>query len=80
MFAVTYKTTMVLFGVRSMYVNLSPCYHFKDVPNKVGYSEDVSYDHLKVFRCKAFSQIPQNERSKLDAKTQQCIFPGYGQI
>lgn len=41
------------------------------------YNKDVSYDHLKVFGCKAFVHIPQDERSKLDAKTRQCILLGY---
>jgi len=31
-----------------------------------------------VFGCKAFVHIPQDERLKLDAKTRQCIFLGYG--
>lgn len=39
----------------------------------------MSYDHLKVFGCKAFVHIPKDERSKLDVKTRQCIFLGYGQ-
>ena len=49
-----------------------------DVPNSVWYGKDVSYDHLRVFGCKAFVHVPKDERSKLDAKTRQCIFIGYG--
>ena len=42
-------------------VNLSPCYHLQgDVPNKFWFNKDVSYDHLKVFGCKAFVHIPQD--------------------
>lgn len=37
-----------------------------------------SYDYLKVFGCKAFMHIPKDERSKLDGKSKQCIFLGYG--
>ena len=60
-------------------VNLSPCHYLDgDVPNGVWYNKEVSYDHLKVFGCKAFVHIPQDERSKLDAKTRPCIFLGYG--
>jgi hypothetical protein len=60
-------------------INLSPSYPLQgDVPNKVFYGKEVSYDHLKVFGCKAFVHIPQDERSKLDSKTRQCIFLGYG--
>ena len=32
-----------------------------------------------MFSYKAFINIPKDERSKLDAKTIQCIFLGYGQ-
>jgi hypothetical protein len=51
-------------------INLSPSYPLQgDVPNKVFYGKKVSYDHLKVFGCKAFIHISQDERSKLDSKT-----------
>jgi len=60
-------------------INLSPCYPLQgDVPNRIWYNKEVSYDHLKVFGCKAFVHIPQDERLKLDDKTRQCIFLGYG--
>ena len=42
--------------------------------------KDVSYDHLKVFGCKACVHVPKQEWSKLDVKTKQCIFIGYGQV
>ncbi|KAB5519390.1 hypothetical protein DKX38_023709 [Salix brachista] len=51
---------------------------FFDVPDRVWNGKDVSYDHLRVFGCKAFVHIPKDERSKLDVKTRQCIFLGYG--
>ncbi|KAL5842405.1 hypothetical protein ACOSQ3_013008 [Xanthoceras sorbifolium] len=61
-------------------LNLSPCIPLKmDVPKRVWSGNDVSYDHLRVFGCKTFVHIPKDERSKLDAKTRQCIFVGYGQ-
>ena len=50
-----------------------------DGPKRVLFDRDVSYDHLKVFGCKACVHIPKDERSKLDVKTKQCIFIGYGQ-
>lgn len=37
----------------------------------------MSYDHLRVFGCRAFVHIPKDERSKLDDKSKQCIFLGY---
>jgi len=49
-----------------------------DIPNRVWYGKDVSYSYLRVFGCKAFVHVPKDERSKLDAKTRECIFIGYG--
>jgi len=49
-----------------------------DVLERVWYGKDVSYSHLRVFGCKAFVHVPKDERSKLDAKTRECIFIGYG--
>ena len=40
--------------------------------------EEVSYDNLRVFSCRAFVHIPKDERFKLDPKANQCIFLGYG--
>ena len=50
-----------------------------DAPNKVWFDKDVSYDHLKVFGCKACVHVSKDERLKLDVKTNQCIFICYGQ-
>ena len=49
-----------------------------DVPDKVCYGKDVSYNHLRVFGYKAFMHVSKDERSKLDAKTKKCIFIVYG--
>ncbi|WKA08799.1 hypothetical protein VitviT2T_026489 [Vitis vinifera] len=50
-----------------------------DVPDRIWSNNEISYDHLRVFGCKAFVHIPKDERSKLDAKTRPCVFIGYGQ-
>ena len=61
-------------------INLSPAVALDgDVPDRVWTGKNVSYDHLRVFGCKAFVHVPKDERSKLDVKTRQCIFIGYGQ-
>ena len=31
-----------------------------------------------MFGCKAYVYIPKDERSKLDLKSKECIFLGYG--
>ena len=64
----------------SYVINLSPVVALDgDVPNIVCFDKDVSYDNLKVFRCKVCVHVPKDERSKMDVKTKQCIFIGYGQ-
>lgn len=61
-------------------INMSPCVSLNgDVPDKVWFGKEVSYNHLRVFGCKAYVHVPNDERSKLDSKTRQCIFVGYGQ-
>ncbi|RDX92790.1 hypothetical protein CR513_25027, partial [Mucuna pruriens] len=60
-------------------INLSPIVALNtEVPNKIWFGKDVKYDHLRVFDCKAFVHVLEDERSKLDMKTRQCIFIGYG--
>ena len=60
-------------------INLSPVVALQaDVPNRVWYGKDVSYNHLCVFGCRVFVHVPKDERSKLDVNTRECIFVGYG--
>ena len=47
-----------------------------DIPKEVWSGKKVSYNHLKVFGCRAFVHIPRDERAKLDAKTKKCIYLG----
>ena len=49
------------------------------MPNKIWFGKNVKYDHLRVFGYKAFVHVPKDERSKLDAKSRQCIFISYGE-
>ena len=60
-------------------INLSPSYALDgDVLEKVWLEKLVSYDHLRVFGCRIFVYIPQDKQSKLDSKSKECIFLGYG--
>jgi hypothetical protein len=60
-------------------INLSPLIPLDgDIRQRVWIGKDVSFEHLRVFGCRAFVHIPRNERSKLDSKVKQCIFMGYG--
>ena len=47
------------------------------VVEEVWTSNEVDYSRLRVFRCPAYAHIAGDERSKLDAKSRQCIFLGY---
>ena len=61
-------------------INLSPVVALNsEVPNKIWFGKNVKYDHLRVFGYKAFVHVPKDKRSKLDAKSRQCIFIGYGE-
>ncbi|WJZ84568.1 hypothetical protein VitviT2T_004168 [Vitis vinifera] len=53
-------------------------HHHTRKPDRIRSDNEISYDHLHVFGCKAFVHIPKNEKSKLDAKTRPCVFIGYG--
>nr|KYP52472.1 Retrovirus-related Pol polyprotein from transposon TNT 1-94 [Cajanus cajan] len=60
-------------------INLSPAVALNtEVSDKFWFDKNVSYDYLRVFGCKTFVYVPKDERSKLDTKTRQCIFIGYG--
>ncbi|KAI4299912.1 hypothetical protein L6164_033332 [Bauhinia variegata] len=60
-------------------INLSPSVPLSgDIPERVWKGKDVSYKHLRVFGCRAFVHISRDERFKLDGKSKQCIFLGYG--
>ena len=59
-------------------INLSPSVPLNgDIPQRVWTGKDISYQHLKVFGCRAFVHVPRDERTKLDGKSKECIFLGY---
>ncbi|KAE8729042.1 hypothetical protein F3Y22_tig00004004pilonHSYRG00037 [Hibiscus syriacus] len=47
------------------------------VAEEVWTGHDVSFDNLRIFGCPAYVHVPADERSKLDAKSKECIFLGY---
>ncbi|KAJ2945209.1 hypothetical protein O0L34_g9278 [Tuta absoluta] len=58
--------------------NLSPTQALKNkIPDELWYGKRLDVSHLRVFGCEAHSFIPKEKRSKLDSKTQSCIFVGY---
>jgi hypothetical protein len=46
-------------------------------PFEALYGSKPAVHNLKVFGCKSFSHIPNENRKKLDAKSIKCIFIGY---
>ena len=59
-------------------INLSLCIPLNgNVAEHVWLGKDVSYKYLKVFGCRAFTNTPNVERSKLDGKKKECIFLGH---
>jgi len=49
-----------------------------EVLEKIWFGKNVSHDHLRVFGYRALVYVPNDEISKLDTKTRQCIFIDYG--
>ena len=49
-----------------------------DVPERFQTGNDISYKHLRVFDCRAYIHILDDELSKLDDKAKEYIFLGYG--
>ena len=59
-------------------INLSPSYPLEgDIPERIWTEKFVSFEHLRVFGCRAFVHVLRDEWPKLDSKTKQCIFLGY---
>ena len=60
-------------------VNISPSIPLGfNILEKVWTSKEISYNHLKVFGCKAFIHVPKEQRMKVDDKAIPCNFIGYG--
>ena len=47
------------------------------VSEEVWTGSEVDYSSLRVFGCPAYVHVSSDERSKLDAKSKQCVFLGY---
>nr|ADN34143.1 copia-type polyprotein [Cucumis melo subsp. melo] len=46
-------------------------------PQKAWTGRKPSIAHLRVFGCMAYAHIPYQKRSKLDDKSEKCVFVGY---
>ena len=60
-------------------INWSPNIRLgRKVPEEVWTGKPPSYQHLQVFGCVAYVHIRREERTKVEPKSQKCIFLGYG--
>ena len=48
------------------------------IPEEVWSGKEVNLSHLRVFGCISYVHIDSAERSKLEAKSNKCVFVGYG--
>ena len=59
-------------------VNRSPSSMLEDnTPHEVWTGKKPSLSHLRVFGCDAYVHVPKKKRTKLDNKSERCIFIGY---
>eukprot|EP00253_Pinus_taeda_P035873 PITA_35873 len=59
-------------------VNRSPSSALEDkTPQEVWTGKTPSLSHLRVFGCDAYVHVPKEKRTKLDSKSEKCIFIGY---
>jgi len=59
-------------------VNMSPSSAFKDkTPQEVWTGKKPSLSHLRVFGCDAYVHVRKEKQTKLDIKSEKCIFIGY---
>eukprot|EP00253_Pinus_taeda_P023200 PITA_23200 len=58
-------------------VNRSPSSALEDkTPQDVWTGKEPSLSHLMVFGCDAYVHVPKKKRTKLDSKSEKCIFIG----
>lgn len=51
----------------------------KMTPYEAWYGKRPNVNHFKVFGCLAYVHVPNQNRQKLDAKSDSCIFIGYSE-
>ena len=62
----------------SYLVNRPPSSALEDkTPQEVWTGKKPSLSHLRVFGCDAYVHVPKEKRTKLDSKSEKCIFIGY---
>lgn len=59
-------------------VNISPSSALEDkTPREVWIGKKPSLSHMRVFSCDAYVHVPKEKRTKLDNRSERCIFSWY---
>ena len=59
-------------------VNISPSSTLEDkTPHEVWNGKKPSLSHLRLFGCDEYVHVQKEKRTKLDNKSERCIFIGY---
>lgn len=58
--------------------NRSPTSGLEVTPEEAWSGKKPDMSHLRVFGSRVMHQIPKQKRRKLDPKSEECIFTGYG--
>src|SRR5688572_4940396 len=46
-------------------------------PYEAWYGKKPTFNHLRIFGCKAYVHVPKQKRKRFESKTLPCIFLGY---
>ena len=49
------------------------------IPEEAWTAKEVNLNHMRIFGCISYVNVELDRRSKLDPKSNMCIFIGYGQ-
>ena len=60
-------------------INMSPSRHLGlQIPQQLWTGSKPNYAKLRIFRCEAYALIPKDDRRKLEPRSRNCVFLGYG--
>ena len=60
-------------------INMSPSRPLDvKIPQELWAGRKQDYAKLRIFGCEAYALVPNDERRKLESRSQKCIFLGHG--
>lgn len=57
--------------------NRSPTAKLDKIPAQLWFKKEINLKHLQTFGCMAYKHIPDEKRTKLEDKSEECIMIGY---